>query len=269
LSVKIRLAALNIWLHSSLPERMDAITAALVDLSADILALQEVPAQSPSGESFSKDLAARLHSRGLDYPQQYFRAYPDYPPEGLAILSKYPFSWTGASWDSALPDAPLCAVAADVELPGKALRFASLHLDWESALKREEQICAVEAWLASPPGPAYRMMCGDFNASPESSVYRFLAGQQSLRGRASTPWIDLAARHAAQTLTQPEITLDFVKNPRWVRDPTLELPQRFDWILYQQDPAQLWPRLDSAGIFGRTPPVPSDHYGVFADLVFP
>jgi endonuclease/exonuclease/phosphatase family metal-dependent hydrolase len=186
----------------------------------------------------------------------------------LAILSKYLFTWTGASWDSEIAGAVQWAVAADVALPGVVLRFASLHLDWESALRREEQISAVEAWIASLPASAYRVLCGDFNASPESSVYRFLAGQQSLRGRACSPWIDLAARHAAQIQSQPEITLDFVSNPRWVKEPTLEQPQRYDWILYQQDPDHPWPRLAAAGIFGCTPPVSSDHYGVFADLVF-
>jgi endonuclease/exonuclease/phosphatase family metal-dependent hydrolase len=79
MSRQIRLAALNIWLHLSLPERIDAIAAAVVDLDADILALQEVPSQAPSGESFCEHLAARLLNSRVDYPHRYFRSYPDYP----------------------------------------------------------------------------------------------------------------------------------------------------------------------------------------------
>ena len=121
----------------------------------------------------------------------------------------------------------------------------------------------------------YEVLCGDFNCPPDSSVYRFLMGQQTLLGRGITPWHDLARYCAERTGTVAAPTLDVWSNPRWRDSPTLEIPMRFDWILLQDVFGTILPSpgLWDAGVFGTEPTprarvVPSDHYGVYADIDF-
>jgi endonuclease/exonuclease/phosphatase family metal-dependent hydrolase len=118
-------------------------------------------------------------------------------------------------------------------------------------------------------------MAGDFNSYPESSVYRYLNGQQSLLGTSTIPFHDLPLVHARRSGTEPLPTLDFWRNPRWAANPTLELPARCDWVLLRDTFEQNLPkpRLIDAGVFGVEAPgrhdiVPSDHYGVMVDLKF-
>lgn len=120
------------------------------------------------------------------------------------------------------------------------------------------------------------MLLGDFNSYPESSVYQFLAGQQTLHGHETVPWHDLARSRAERTGSTLSPTLDFEHNPRWRDTPTLDRPARVDWILLRDTFASglISPSLTNAGIFGDTATplariVPSDHYGVHADVVVP
>ena len=127
---------------------------------------------------------------------------------------------------------------------------------------------------ANPPGIDTRL--GDFNSYPESGVYRFLAGQQTLHGHETVPWHDLARSRAERTGSTLSPTLDFGHNPRWRDTPALDRPARVDWILLRDTfgSGLVSPSVTIAGIFADTATplariVPSDHYGVHADLVVP
>jgi len=143
-------------------------------------------------------------------------------------------------------------------------------------LTRERQIVDIMGIVThESDSGCYEFLLGDFNSRPESSVYQFLAGQQSLHGQATAPWHDLARTWAERSGFAPAATLDFGRNPRWRDAPTLDRPARVDWILVRDTFASglVSPSLTRAGIFGdeATPiahVVPSDHYGVFADLAF-
>lgn len=120
----------------------------------------------------------------------------------------------------------------------------------------------------------HEVLAGDFNASPQSSVGRFWAGEQSLAGREQR-WLDPVERWSREQGVPAPPTLDFVRNPRWRKEPTLELPVRFDRVLVRdtwnrQLPS---PAVSSATVFGTQPAgpagiVPSDHYGVAVDLTW-
>jgi transcriptional regulator with XRE-family HTH domain len=147
-------------------------------------------------------------------------------------------------------------------------------LDWSSSAIREQQITRVLAWHNTRKAlGSLSLLSGDFNATPESSVYRFLQGQQSFDGVATQPWVDLAAYDAFIKHKTPAATLDFMTNPRWLNNPTLELPMRVDWLLLGAEIEQELPRVQAVELFGIEPflsknVVPSDHYGVYADLAF-
>ena len=114
---------------------------------------------------------------------------------------------------------------------------------------------------------------GDFNSSENSSIHRFLTNEQSLLG-ADAYYFDLAEAFAQISGTKPLATLNFRENPRWgiaeARN-TIEVNQRFDWILLKNPyPAEL-PELKKCMLFGteiskRTGLAASDHYGVMAEI---
>jgi endonuclease/exonuclease/phosphatase family metal-dependent hydrolase len=154
--------------------------------------------------------------------------------------------------------------------------ITNLHLDYASIANREAQIVGVLAWIGASPDPnTCEVLCGDFNSPPESSVYRFLMGQQSLAGQETVTWHDLARFHAEKAGGTAGPTLDFWNNPRWRDVPTLEIPARVDWILLRDvfGSALPYPAVVDAGVFGIDPSatthlVPSDHNGVYAELAF-
>jgi len=149
-----------------------------------------------------------------------------------------------------------------------------VHLDYASVISREHQAVDIVGAISRTPSPQrYEILLGDFNSYPESTVYQFLAGQQSLHGQETVPWHDLARSWADRSGSTLPATLDFVRNPRWKTQPTLERPARFDWILLQDTyvlgaaPAEV----TGAGIFADQPApesqiVASDHYGVYAEI---
>lgn len=116
----------------------------------------------------------------------------------------------------------------------------------------------------------YEILLGDFNSYPNSSIYRYLTGQQSLDIHA-TSWIDLALSYEYKSKVQAEVTLDFVNNPRWDKEECLDVPGRFDWILLKDPYPKKYPKLNSVNIIGDKREMgitPSDHYGVVCDIDF-
>jgi maltose 6'-phosphate phosphatase len=267
----MRFATYNIWNSATLQqERQLSLVTALVELGADVVALQEVPTAFGTR---TQDAGAFLAGQST-YPYSYFRAYPTDPDEGLAILSRHPLYNVGAEWDEPHPTLPGCAIGATVKIAGYQFSFVSLHLHWSSIAIREQQITRVITWHNSRKVEGdVSLLCGDFNAIPESSVYCFLQGQQSLHGVATQPWVDLAVYDAHVKCKSPSATLNKMTNPRWAKTRTLDLPLRLDWLLLDVEMEQIPPRVQGVDLFGVSPlapsnTVPSDHYGVYADLSF-
>lgn len=270
----MRIATYNLWnARIRWPERLDAAGEELARVSADVVALQEVAARV--GEHDGRDAATYLAERcGFSHVET--RLYPDDPEEGLAFLSKVPLRAVEAGWDTGRPALESCGLRARVRVGGTELAITNVHLDWENIATREAQIAQVLTWIeARSEEECYEVLCGDFNCLPDSSVYRFLMGQQTLGGKGVTPWHDLARYHAERSGKSPATTLDVWGNPRWRDAPTLDIPMRVDWILLQDvfGRGLPYPRVPGAGVFGTVPTpsarvVPSDHYGVYTDLDF-
>jgi maltose 6'-phosphate phosphatase len=150
-----------------------------------------------------------------------------------------------------------------------------IHLDWRCVLNREVQICAVLDWINEQSiFNTVEFLCGDFNDVPDSSIHRLLQGRQSLNGRAAK-WLDLAEYEQWRSGLNAGPTLDFVRNPRWDGLHTLQIPARFDWIMLRQEHQHNDPEpiVKSVSLFGTSPTqvankVPSDHYGVSAQINF-
>ncbi len=264
----MRIATYNLW-NTSIrqPERLDAACEELARVRADVVALQEVAARVDVGHGID---AARYIADRCGYEHVTLRIYPDDPAKGLAVLSKYPLR------DVEVGGLGNCGLRARLGSGGSEIALTNVHLDSTSIAIRELQIYQVLEWIESRSEEGcYELLCGDFNSPPDSSVYRFVMGQQTLGGKGVKPWHDLARHHAERSGEAPEATLDFWRNPRWRDAQTLEIPVRFDWILLQDvfERGLQYPKLLRAALFGTDPTprarvVPSDHYGVCAHLEF-
>ncbi len=243
----LRLATLNLWNTDHLQiERLHAAAEELIRLDADVVALQEV--RSHLADGGTADAATFLRER-TGYGFAAFRPYPGHPEEGLAFLGKHPLQVVGTG-SAAIDD---CALRVTVEIEGIALALTNVHLDYASVATRERQIVDIMSIVThESDSGSYEILLGDFNSSPESSVCRFLEGQQTLHGHATVPWHDLARSHANRAGSEPAPTLDFWRNPRWRSAPTLDRPARVDWILFRDTFASglVSPSVINAGIFG-------------------
>lgn len=201
-----------------------------------------------------------------------FRRYPDDPKEGLACISKHPIECVSEIWNTV--PAQQTAIRAVLTVDRVRLAVTNVYLDWRSILSREQEIVALDRWLADQYSEdTYEVLCGDFNSPSESSVHRFLTGRQSLNNQA-TLWTDVAEYYADRTGGSPTVTLDFYNNPRWQGQSNIEIPMRCDWILLKQSYPNPSPAINTVQVFGTTAltevgVVPSDHYGVVADMEFP
>lgn len=249
----MRIASYNLWNSDvGMPIRAQQLVTEIQTVQADILCLQEV--------------TDRAHyefiSRALDFPYTCFRNHKN-EREGLAILSRYPIT---------RPKYTSHAAIVSITLEDKKIALSNIHLDWNSALNREKDIIEIVKNVAALKAD-YSFIAGDFNCSPHSSVHQFLLGQQSLFHREAKPyWIDLAESFGCTKGIPPEVTVDFMSNPRWQKENSLEVSQRFDRILMMNPYPRDFPRLLLFDTFGKsvdsqTGLAPSDHWGVFADLL--
>jgi len=250
----IRIATWNVWNDAdSSAVRMHSILQNLKTLQADILALQEV-----TPDFF------RICKAELSYPYAFYHPYPE-EQEGLALFSHYEFRLSEALYSFAP------AMHADLNIQGHSVTVTNVHLPWDSVLKREKQILFLDHDLNKRDILAhYRFLLGDFNSSSESSVHRFLTGEQSLCGREASPvWLDLKAEYTQLTGIALAPTLDCLHNSRWEGKNRLYGAEDFDRI-YLQDRWNPF-SIVSAGLIGtqkdpQTRLHASDHYGVWIDF---
>jgi len=244
----MKIASYNLWeSDAGMPERQRQLTEEIAVCGADIFCLQE------TGRTIFEELSR-------NFP--YFRLNE---PSGTAILSRYPMD--------NVTDSEF-AVSATISVDGTSLRIVNLHLPWKSASERERAIVRIVGENEEISAD-YTLFAGDFNCSEQSSVHRFLTGEQSLYG-ADAFFFDLAEAWSETTGIPPEATLDFRNNPRWgIIDPpnTIQKSVRYDRILLKNPYPQEFPILQSFERFGTNiSPVTrlcaSDHYGVAAELIF-
>jgi endonuclease/exonuclease/phosphatase family metal-dependent hydrolase len=179
----VKLVTLNFWgIEAPLDRRLALAARQLAQLAPDVVCLQEVrPLDGVSGQTTADALGERLgmHTR-------YAVACTwDKGQEGLAILSREPLA---ESRVLALPEPRpgdarilLSGLVGDIWV-----HTTHLHYRLDDGVAREQQVLAIDAQLralgrdnTSPP----QVLCGDFNATPDSDEIRFLRGLTTLGGR--------------------------------------------------------------------------------------
>ena len=147
----------------------------------------------------------------------------------------------------------------ELDLGGLRVGVTNAHLDWELAGARPRALADLLARLVDPRAADVEVLCGDFNEHDDGPV----AAQLEAGSRDAV--VESVGRAAAP------LTLDFASNPRWAGIAVTERPGRFNRIYLRAAAGLPPPRVVATGIFGHPASclgfVPSDHYGVFADLV--
>lgn len=196
------------WWRHVRRDRLDRIAQQIVDLDADVVALQEVALLTPNGELFDQPLElARLTDRHVRYAAVHAFALVD-PEDGRAIGA--------ATWGNALltrvpvddgfavglplggdheavepegsglalagvtfPDAPYgtreprCAICGQVVGVWGDLAIVNAHLTYAGTEQRRAQADELTRVAAALPGPL--VVAGDFNAPIEAPGLRSLA----------------------------------------------------------------------------------------------
>jgi endonuclease/exonuclease/phosphatase family metal-dependent hydrolase len=269
IDTRLRVLTWNLWWRFGPWEaRRPAIAATLARLDADVICLQEV--WDDGTVNLAAELAASLgfhHVYGarLDIDEVRF---------GNAVLSRWPIVGSEVlplPADEELEELRTC-VRADIDGPRGALQVFSTHLNWrfDQSATRQDQVEAICAFIdASRPegGRAVPpILCGDFNADPDSDEIRML------NGLASTPVPKLVFHDAWSVAGEASDSSDTGAtwsnaNPYAKLD--LEPDRRIDYVFVG------WPKAGGVGhvtkatVEGLEPVdgvVPSDHLGVLAEL---
>jgi len=176
----MKIVTLNFWgVEAPLDRRFELAVRQLAALGPDVVCLQEV--RPHDGRTTAHVIAERL---GMVAHYAIATKTED-TEEGLAIISRSPLA---DSRTLVLPDARRGDTR--ILLSGKVddiwVHTTHLHYRLDDGLAREHQVAAIDAAIracgrdnTSPP----QILCGDFNATPDSDEVRFLRGLTTLDGR--------------------------------------------------------------------------------------
>ncbi len=184
--MSVSVLSLNIWNRSGpWKERAERIRSWIERLDPDLIGFQEV-LRGPG-----QDQAAELLD-GLSYEIDFARASPFWEEStldfGNAVASRWPLI---DREELALPDGGVresrVALSVSIAAPPGPISFTTTHLAFRlhHGFVRELQVSALGDLVLRrrPRGGFPPIVCGDFNAVPESSEMRYLRGLQSLAGR--------------------------------------------------------------------------------------
>lgn len=205
---RARVVTLNFWgLEPPLDVRLALAERQLRALAPDLVAMQEVRPMDEGGRRGRTTAAWLAEALGCEhvYEPAVHRPGGD---EGLAILSRHPIvEHRVTRLPDARPDEARILLSAAIDFSGAGpaarvwLHCTHLHYRPEDGVARERQVVAVDQAMREIAGDAgmgadeapVHILCGDFNAPPDSDEMRFLRGLTTLAGR-RTVYQDAFAR---------------------------------------------------------------------------
>lgn len=228
---------------------VDAIAAIVNDERPDLVGLQEVDRLAARTDlvDFPRELERLTGMSAVFGPNLSLEGDTD-AGYGNAILSRLPVErWA----NHPLPRLDVSTeqrglLIADVTLPGGgSLTFATTHLEHTSAAERMHQVAAIREIVSSTgSGESPIVLCGDFNAQPDSAEMQLLE---------SWGLVDAWTQGGDQTAG---LTIPSVPKPR----------ARIDYIFVD---AMLGLRVLDTRIVAAQNPGASDHLPVSTDLDMP
>ena len=258
----LRVVSWNVWgRYGDWEQRDAAVERVLAGVDPDVVCLVE--AWSFGGETQPRRLARQLgheHDLFVGAWQQ------DDWTSGLGLVSRWPIS----AHEHRVLEAPEgnnagAALFAAIDGPRGLVQVFVVTLDYplDASATRQGQVRQLAEFIGHAARRRYPVVvCGDFNAAPDSDEMRMLTG----RSQTATPGLVFYDAW--------EMAGDGGPGYTWSnRNPLAALglypDRRFDYVL------SAWPRLGGAGhptrceLLGVVPadrPQLSDHYGVLAEL---
>jgi endonuclease/exonuclease/phosphatase family metal-dependent hydrolase len=262
IETRLRVATWNVWWRfGPWEERQPAIAETLRRIDADVIALQEawdVPGGAGQPAALASDLGYQhVFAPCFDFGDAWF---------GNAVLSRWPIAASATRGLATTPTTEEFRVALKVEVDGPRGRFEmyTTHLNWryDESHVRQAQVRALTEFVAESRGRTFPpILCGDFNAEPDSDEMRMLTG------RAAVPVPRLVFIDAWDVAGDGPGYTWCNENPFAARE--LEADRRIDYVLVG------WRKARGAGhvVGARVAAIdavdgvyPSDHYAVVAEL---
>jgi endonuclease/exonuclease/phosphatase family metal-dependent hydrolase len=286
----LRVVTLNLWgLEPPLAHRLDLAARQLAELAPDVVCLQEVrPLAARGGPTTADALAERL---GLTARYAVAVAWADGEhgalpagEEGLAVLAREVGEVRALPLPDARPGDARILLSAHVATASGPIWAHTTHLHYrlDDGLARERQVVAIDEALRAcgrDAASAPQILCGDFNATPDSDEMRFLRGLTTLAGRRThfqDAWLRLHREPGPGDGPAEGIT--WSSENQWTRPlRSLDLDRRIDYVYVTtrkrdgrgtvlRSCVVLTGREPAAGAPPEEGVCASDHYGVLADV---
>lgn len=193
MGANLRVVTLNFWgTEPPLDRRLALAIRQLRALAPDVVCLQEArPLDGVGGKTTAEAIA-----NGLDMAAHYATAvtwedgaHGTLPAgqEGLAVLAKTIHDTRVLALPHPRPADARILLSVQVGTDGGPIWVHTTHLHYklDDGVAREDQVLAIDEAIrahrtdTSPP----QILCGDFNATPDSDEIRFLRGLTTLGGR--------------------------------------------------------------------------------------
>lgn len=255
----ITIATWNVWWRfEEWESRQEPIIEELLALNADVITLQETwPEQA---RSIAKRLGANWVWAGRNPGSTAEHAF------GNAVITRWPIlrdefrmlaDEEGRMYRSVLH--------AMVKTPDRPVAVYTTHLEHRYAQSRirQRQLATVTEFIAgNGHGDIPTVLTGDLNATPDSDEIRRLTGR-------STPYVEGSVWTDAWEVAGAGTGETWSSDNPWLKHPTWP-DRRLDYVMVE------WPRLlrpvgnpsraDRFGMSWRNGVIPSDHFGVVAEL---
>jgi endonuclease/exonuclease/phosphatase family metal-dependent hydrolase len=262
IETRARVVSWNVWANSGPWEaRYARIEQLMRGMDADIIAMQEV--WRAVGHEPIAEIASRL---GLVYTPCIEWFEPAALESGTAVLSRWPVTDTGSrkltGFDGG--DGGLVQFAR-IDGPRGAIDMFVVMLDWRPDLShvRQAQVRELAEYVNETGSAAHPVLiCGDFNAGPDTDEMRMLTGHMQ------TAAPGLVFYDAWDVASEGGPGHTWSRRNRWAAAGLLP-DRRIDYVL------SAWPRsrgaghplrcevLGTAGLDGVDP---SDHFAVMAEI---
>lgn len=259
---KLRVVTWNVWgRYGSWPDRQTGIESALAAAAPDIVCLVE--SWSADGETQADLIATHL---GLEHSLFDGDWEQENWVSGFGIVSRWPLisheRRTLRDEDGAGMGAALFALV-DGDRGPIQLFVVMLHYPLDASAVRQAQVRQLAQFIQESARRRHPVVvCGDFNASPDSEEIRMLTGRTA------------PAAEGLVFYDAWEMAGDGTPGFTWSNGNPLAAvamypDRRFDYIL------SAWPRLGAVGhptrcerlgVLSTDEPQLSDHYGVLAEL---
>jgi endonuclease/exonuclease/phosphatase family metal-dependent hydrolase len=249
------------WKFENYLERQDLIFSEIKKLKPDIMCLQEV--WEEEDESQAEKIASLL-----EYDHVYAKSFDfDGVAFGNAIISKYPIKDHTVSYMPAEPEFDEKRLLLHAEILYKEFNVdvmcTHLNYKYEHQHIREDQVQYIMEYISKIKKRKFPViLCGDFNADPNSDEIRLITGHKKSIGQ--------TVLRDAWVITNPTDQGFTWSNKNSYAKKTLECDRRIDYIF-----------VGKAGIKGIGHPLlsflvgteennnvfPSDHFGIMTHLV--